>query len=404
MSDNPVETSKNAFTPRTELWREPYRAFFGFGSLYALGFFVLWGLQLRAWALGVDPPAPGLGIAQHAHIVIWGIVGAYVFGFALTAYPKQNDGPSLPKRLLQGLWALFVTAQAGLVAAWIFGFGSLLTPALLLETAAYVLLFSYLAPMGIRQIGQRLWVQALGVLVALATGIIALVLHGFGPPTLQWAAVHLALWNYLLFLIASFVYRLLPFFTSRVCDYEMNRGRFFLPVLWVLLLAKTLVVPAGSELASRAIDAAAFAWCFAEWVRYAPGLGVRVPMVSVLHLGWCWVMGALALGAINPGILQIHMLTVGGVVGFLMAISTRVSLGHGGRPIVLGKAAIAAIVLVQFATLARVLAPTLLPDVNAYQLYHVSAHLLALAFLIWVIRFGPILVLAKIPPKKECPV
>lgn len=404
MSDEPTEPSQPAPTPRTEIWREPYRAFFAFGSLYGLGFFVLWGLQLRAWALGIDPPAPELGIAQHAHIVIWGIVGAYVFGFALTAYPKQNDGPALPKGLLQALWALFVAAQAGLVGAWIFGISSLLRPALLLEAAAYVFLFSYLAPMGIRRIGQRLWMQALGVLIALLTGIIALLIHGFGPASLQWAAVHLALWNYLLFLIASFVYRLLPFFTSRVCDYEMNRGRFFLPVLWALLLAKTLLVPSGLEIAGRAVDAAAFVWCLREWLRYAPNLGIRVPMVAVLHLGWCWVMGALALGAINPGILQIHMLTVGGVVGFLMAISTRVSLGHGGRPIELGKAAIAVIALIQFATLARVLAPTLLPDVNAYQLYHVSAHLLALAFLIWVIRFGPILVLAKIPPKKECPV
>ena len=216
--------------------------------------------------------------------------------------------------------------------------------------------------------------------------------------------MHLAVWNYLLFLIASFVYRLLPFFTSRVCDYEMNRGRFFLPVLWALLLAKTLLVPVESEIAGRTVDAAAFVWCLAEWLRYAPHLGVRVPMVAILNLAWCWAMGSLALGAISPGILQIHMLTVGGVVGFLMAISTRVSLGHGGRPIELGKAGATVIVLIQLATLARVLAPTLLPNVNTYQLYHVSAHVLALAFLVWVIRFGPILVLAKIPPKKECPV
>lgn len=394
----------NTTRKKTEFWREPYRPFFLVGTLYGLGFFVLWGGQLTLWASGLESPAPALGIAEHAHMVIWGIVGSYVFGFALTAYPKQNDGPTLSLWQLRALWSTFLISQLLLVAAWIFGMDQARLPGLTLEALSYLALLAYLAPMGIRRIGQRLSVQAVAVLVALGTGFIALLLHGFGPLTLQWAAINLAVWNYLLFLIAAFVYRLLPFFTSRVCNYEMQRGPLFLPVLWLLLLGKTFLAPLTNPSPGQVVDALAFVWCLREWLRYAPQLGVRVPMIAVLHLGWIWVMISLVMGALVPGILQIHALTVGGVIGFVMAISMRVSLGHGGRTIVLGKSGIAVIGLVQLATLMRVLAPTLLPAVAPYQLYHVSAHALALAFVIWTIRFGPILVLAKIPPKKECPV
>ncbi|HLB30787.1 MAG TPA: NnrS family protein, partial [Gammaproteobacteria bacterium] len=82
------------------LWSEPYRAFFLFGSIYGSIVFALWGWQLLALGQGAALSGFSLSAAGHVRLVLWGVLGSYVFGFSLTAYPKQNDGDLLAPRPL----------------------------------------------------------------------------------------------------------------------------------------------------------------------------------------------------------------------------------------------------------------------------------------------------------------
>src|SRR5690606_19752171 len=66
---------------------------------------------------------------------------------------------------------------------------------------------------------------------------------------------------------------------------------------------------------------------------------VAEPLVFVLHAAYAWLavgyilIGAAAFGWGLPATAGLHALTVGGIGGMILAMMTRVSLGHTGRPL-----------------------------------------------------------------------
>ena len=92
-----------------------------------------------------------------------------------------------------------------------------------------------------------------------------------------------------------------------------------------------------------------------------------MPLLWSLHLAYAW-MAVACLGmaawhsgvALNPS-LAIHALTIGAMTGLIVAMMARVSLGHTGRPLAVPGYIAAAFVLVQLATIARVVLPLFTP-------------------------------------------
>jgi uncharacterized protein involved in response to NO len=92
------------------------------------------------------------------------------------------------------------------------------------------------------------------------------------------------------------------------------------------------------------------------------------PLVASLHVGFAWVglgFAAIALadlGAPVPPSVALHALTAGAMGAMILAVMTRVALGHSGRPLVAPRSARIAYLLVSAGALARVLGPLLAPD------------------------------------------
>jgi uncharacterized protein involved in response to NO len=113
-----------------------------------------------------------------------------------------------------------------------------------------------------------------------------------------------------------------------------------------------------------------------QWLALAAGLALgarlsrwrglataREPLLFVLHAGYGWLavglvlLGASGLAAFFPPSAALHALTVGAVGTMTLAVMTRAALGHGGQPLVAGRATVLAYILVSVAALLRLAAP-----------------------------------------------
>src|SRR6185295_14809370 len=121
----------------------------------------------------------------------------------------------------------------------------------------------------------------------------------------------------------------------------------------------------------------------------------RMPaLLRVLFMGFAWLPIAFALYAIQStwylatgdfvlGRAPAHAMFIGFFGSLLVAMVTRVTQGHSGRPLVLGNTAAFAFVVVQGVAITRVLAE-IVPDSLGWQASAAVGWLLA--FLPWVAR------------------
>jgi uncharacterized protein involved in response to NO len=124
-------------------------------------------------------------------------------------------------------------------------------------------------------------------------------------------------------------------------------------------------------------------------------------MLSVLYVGWLWLMAALGLSAAfalagrSPSLLELpvlHAFTIGGVATMVLGLSTRISLGHANRPMVADGWIRLVFVLIQMAALLRVGLLLVAPVAPAARTWaHWAAVPWCLAFGIWLVRLGPLL-------------
>jgi uncharacterized protein involved in response to NO len=84
----------------------------------------------------------------------------------------------------------------------------------------------------------------------------------------------------------------------------------------------------------------------------------------------------------------------------IVAVMTRTSLGHTGRPLVLHRLTVVAYVLLALATLVRAVGPAL-PGVSYITTIVVSAGLWASAFTLFLGVYGPILTRPRVADARE---
>jgi uncharacterized protein involved in response to NO len=143
-------------------------------------------------------------------------------------------------------------------------------------------------------------------------------------------------------------------------------------------------VPAGRfDLAALVVTGLALLiWAIAPdaaatlWAALAAGIAVALrlsrwrglhtvpePLLLILHVGYGWLALGLLLLGLNgitdmlPATTALHALTVGAVGTMTLAVMTRASLGHTGRPLSAGPVTKAIYGLITIAALVRILSP-----------------------------------------------
>jgi uncharacterized protein involved in response to NO len=375
------------------LFSYAFRIFFLLAGLYAVIAQALWiaGLHGLRWA-----GAPAVTPLWHAHEMTLGFGGAVVAGFLLTAVATWTG-----RSPLRGLWL------AALAAAWLAGRlaaalgGGLPASALATLDLAFPLLLAGLATREI--VLGRSWrnfgIAAITWVLAALTLLYHLGATGAVPRGERHAIslmVHL-----LALLIAVIGGRVIPLFTA---NWLRLRGETRWPVprprLDQAAIALLAVAGVADGLAPESVVAGAACVLagIANLLRLAGWQGARTlqnPLLWVLHLAF----GALAAGYVLIGAsvlglpltrsAALHLLTIGGIGGMILAMTTRVALGHTGRALAVPSPIVLAYLLLAAAALMRSLGPAL---PGAYMAsIDLSALLWIAAFALFLWRYVPIL-------------
>ncbi len=387
------------------LFSQGFRPFFLLAGIWAPA-----GLLLSlALLFGfIDLPFIGTAMRLHAHEMLFGFVTAAVAGFILTAVPNWTG--RLP---LQGL------PLAILVALWIAGrlamaFGAALGTAVtgVIDLAFLVALVAAVA----REVfAGRNW-RNLPVVAALSVLAVANILfHLEAADAIASDGLPLRLGLAVIAMLVALIGgRVVPSFTRNALA---KAGEEVLPApmgpLDALHMAATVIamlfwaaMPEGVVPGVALLVAAALGL-----VRLARWRGLRTlsePLLWSLHLGYLWLAAALALlgaAALSEAILVtagIHALTAGAFGTMILAVMSRATLGHTGRPLTAGKGLAGAYLLVGAAALLRIAAA--LTDQAADILLVLAAASWCTAFVAFLAVCGPMLIRPRPPTpnaKKE---
>ena len=343
------------------------------------------------------------GSAWHGHEMVFGFAPAVIAGFLFTAV-RQWTGLPTPTGV----------ALAGLVLLWIAGRVSILTgPDALAITVDALFLPSVALAIGlpIWRSGRHRNLIVIAVVAVLAAANILFhlewigVVSGDGTGT----ATGLAL-NGIAVLMAVIAGRVVPMFVANAVP--SARPRRFMPLelaaigLLILVLIFDLAaiwLPLGESWLAAILIAAAVVHAvrLAFW---APLKTRSEPLLWCLPLAYAWIPIALALRAasiLSPDIsplLGLHALGIGAMGGLMLAMMSRSALGHTGRPLTAGPAETLAFVLVQAAVLLRVVPELVSPGLDPLTL-GISSACWSAAFLVWAIRYWPLLTRPRIDGK-----
>lgn len=366
------------------------RPFFLFSALWSAIAAPLW---LYAFLSGGP-----VGLSWHVHEMLFGYTGGIVVGFLLTAVPNWT-----------GRLPVVGTPLALLFGLWLAGRAAMLAMALNTDLASEVwpliidglFLFAMAGVVWREVLAGQNWRN---VPVAVMVTLFALANAGFhleaGAGGVANLSTRLGL-AVVALLIAVIGGRVTPSFTR---NWQTKRGGP-LPAVAGRLDVVTLAVTAAGLVAwsvapthpaAGALLLAAGGLNLVRLIRWRGDATVAEPLVWILHLGYLWLAAGLfftGLSVAAPGLVPpsvgVHALTAGAIGVMTLAIMTRASRGHTGRPLTAGRIEVAIYALVNAAALTRVtggLLPTL------YQpLLMVSAGLWSAAFLGFVVGYGPML-------------
>ncbi len=366
------------------------RPFFLFSALWAATATPLW---LYAFLSGGP-----VGLSWHVHEMLFGYTGGVVVGFLLTAVPNWTGRLPVvgtPLALLFGLWlagraAMLAMAVNADLASEVW---PLIIDGLFLFAMAGVVWREVLAGQNWRNVP-----------VAVMVTVFALANAGFHLEAGAGGVANLSTRPGLAvvaLLIAVIGGRVTPSFTR---NWQTKRGgplpavagRLDMVTLAVTAVGLVAWSVAPTHPAAGALLLAAGGLNLVRLIRWRGDATVAEPLVWILHLGYLWLAAGLlftGLSVAAPGLVPpsvgVHALTAGAIGVMTLAIMTRASRGHTGRPLAAGRIEVLIYVLINAAALARVTGGLLPP---LYQpLLMVSAGLWSAAFLAFVVGYGAML-------------
>lgn len=366
-------------------WRHVLAAPHRLGFLLAMIVLAASGLWWAAVQLDRSGLGPGLSYAVspsllHAAMMTFGFMPLFFSGFLFTAGPKWLGvrAPSVASL------APALIAQAAGWLLWLAGghlHAALAVAGLALATAGLAgVAVRFLRLIAASREPDRM--HAKTVAMALVAGSLSLagltVSVAAGADTLARLCVLSGLWGFVVVVFVTVAHRMIPFFTSTAVPMAGAWRPFW--VLWLMLgaaLFEALAVwidALAAEQAAWQLARGSLELCaggMLAWLAFAWGLAqsLRIRLVAMLHLGFLWLGLALALGGATQllgwatatpvlPLAALHALTMGCLGSLMLAMVTRVTCGHTGRPVplVADNLVWGVFLLLQVATLLRIAA------------------------------------------------
>jgi uncharacterized protein involved in response to NO len=378
-----------------------FRPFFLLAGIAGVLLIPLW---VAGFAYGTSIGSSWQPTLWHAHEMLFGFAASAVAGFLLTAVPSwtgQKGFSGWPLLVLSLIWMtarmLIATSgywPAGLVAAVDLAFlpalGLLVAVPLLRARNRNTILLIFLA------------------LLCSVNAIFHVALaHGDAPRAMSALRFGIDLLLVMVTLIGG---RIVPVFTTSALR-SQGSDRVIRQQSWLSALATAMMVlVALSDVAfpdsggAALIAAAAAVVQAARLAQWGGRHTFKQPIVWVLHLAYLWIPVGLALkalalsGGFAFAAFWLHALTAGALATMILAVMTRASLGHTGRPLKVDPLIATAYGLLTGAAAVRAFGLSLLG--LPYPLVIVIAAILwTAAFILFLAVYAPILTRPRVDGK-----
>lgn len=380
----------------TNLGRAPHRLMFFVGGLNLLLAMVWWAAWLASVRWGIFPmpqPEPYAG-RLHAFLMQYQMLPSFFFGFLLTVFPRWIGEPDLDRRIAWPVGAGFLGGQV-LTIVGAMGWRPAIILSAVTTLIGWIMGLIPLARLAFRDAGKT-W-HAAGCFIALTAGAVGVCLWiaylSTGNETFADTSTMIGTFGLLAPVYFTVAHRMIPFFSaSALPGYEPWRPNWVLAAGWALFALRLGLPPAWLVLA----DFPLFLLILLMLVRWFPRRRMP-PLLLVLHGGLAWLPIGFALytaqdlafareGTAILGKAPAHALFIGFFGSILVAMVTRVTQGHSGRPLVLPPVAAYAFVAVQVVCIVRI-AAELMDDWLGWQAAAAAGWLIAfLPWILWAAR------------------
>ncbi|OBT12086.1 heme-Cu protein NnrS [Vibrio sp. UCD-FRSSP16_10] len=369
-----------------------FRPFFLCASIFSIAALVGWA---AFWNGSVSLNVYGGVMWWHMHEMLFGFAATVVVGFLLTAVQNWTG-----VRSINGGWLMLM------LVVWLIARIVMFLPDLFNQwfIAAIDLLFLIIALVSLASnvISVKLWRNFLFVpilfFMILANGVMHYSVLFQKPLLMMQASTTMVLLITLIMCIMGG--RVFPMFTANGTQTPKTE-----PILWLenlsissAILAVALnfqLFPVPPQVVAGVFILSGLANAYRA-IRWKVWVAYKTPLVWTLHVSyWAVALGLILFGMslVSPTVTQsqaVHSLTVGGMGVMILSMISRVSLGHTGRVIVIGKVMTAALVAIIFAFLVRVFGGYFVD--NIISIITLSSVLWVFAYSCFVVLYLPILI------------
>lgn len=376
------------------LLSQAFRPLFLGGTFFTV---VAMGWWLYFWFRPFNWQPYGGAVWWHGHEMLFGFGAAVVGGFLLTAVASWTGVAALRGWRLLALVLVWLAGR--LLAA--FG-GSLPAGIVIVGDMLYLILVS--VAMAYPIIKVRQWRNVVFLPMLLTLTLLNGISHwavATGNMVLALQTLHAAvLWFVLI--IAFLGGRMIPAFTA-ANGTAYNKAP---PIRWleavglatiILTFIAGLVglasIPSWLLFILTSVAAMANGWRFLRWgIGYCWG----DPLLWSLHFAYLFIpVGFVALALYSAGLMNnlsavLHSFTVGAMGGMILAVISRITLGHTGRPLEPPRLIALAYAAVLSAAVLRVLLPAWVPSGASWGIA-IAGGLWMLAYTIYLLLYGPML-------------
>lgn len=327
----------------------PQRIMFAAGAVHGMLALSAWFADLLGDYSGWFE-TPGLNIPEswaHGYLMVYGFFPFFMFGFLMTALPDWvNEDKIEPANFVPSAGLMF--AGVTLFYAGTLLFEPLLYLGSALQLGGWLVGLAGLVRRVRAAEGQDLR-HPLTAVLGMAVGAMGLLVFNFAAVTHEARAASLALWGgvwmFLLPVFLTVAHRMIPFFSSRVLsNYRVVRPYW---ILWLLVAISAIhgtLMIADVPHWTWGDDLVGFAVSLYLVIAWRIDRALEDRMLAMLHLAFAWVPVAFLLTGIQTlsaflghtirlGLAPTHALAVGFFSCMVIALATRVTLGHSGRPL-----------------------------------------------------------------------
>lgn len=365
------------------LLRLAFRPLFLGGTLFsiiAISWWVYFWLNPFTWSPHGGP------VWWHGHEMLFGFGAAIVVGFLLTAVQTWTGVIGVRGK------PLAVLALSWLLGRLLLAFGADLPGSLIAIGDVTFLLLAVIA-MAYPVIKARQWRNLMFVPMLLVLALLNAAGHWAvitEQPQLATQALHGTIMVFAL-IISIVGGRVIAAFTANTTGCQRAR-----PIQWldtvsitsiILMLIMAFIgfsnVPSALLLIISVIAALANGGRFLRWGIQHSGSD---PLLWSLHLAYAFIpLGFLLIALHSAGLMDnlsaaLHGITVGAIGGMILAMISRVTLGHTGRGLTPPRLISLAFICILLAAVVRIVLPAWLPQLNSWGI--------GIAGVLWVLAYG----------------